>query len=340
MILRSICAAILTVFAIPATAAEIGGVCFANAWESCYITIDGPITPDTAAEFEAAAKTADGGTVLLTSSGGDPAGAIALGRTIRQLGLSTQIGRTEGGEPGPGECRDACLYAFLGGGEARLAAEGSEITFQWQPLVPDDPGPSSAVMATAYVIEMGADPAFLLRDDPSRPMSSEELGRHGITHVVERAFGPFTIEPYRDGIVAASKRLDDPHPYDRAIQLTAYCRDEKAHFLLTGVGAFVADSGDASVSYWTDKADGQSPAETKIEIADYRTWIGDKNSFIELSFDPDHMRDVEDIATLDVTFRMARVSGGTQWVRRDLTAMDRRMLRAAFTHCIRSPATP
>src|SRR6185503_4681331 len=66
--------------------------------EKCrtWISASGAITSDTPRDFEAFAKSRklDGLTIALDSDGGSVLGALALGRSIRKLGMITTVGRT------------------------------------------------------------------------------------------------------------------------------------------------------------------------------------------------------------------------------------------------------
>src|ERR1700710_545844 len=61
-----------------------------------WISASGAITSDTPRDFEAFAKKnkLDGSTIALDSDGGSVLGALALGRSIRKLGMTTTVGRT------------------------------------------------------------------------------------------------------------------------------------------------------------------------------------------------------------------------------------------------------
>ena len=61
-----------------------------------WVSASGAITSDTPREFEAFAKKnkIDGATIALDSDGGSVLGALALGRAIRKLGMTTTVGKT------------------------------------------------------------------------------------------------------------------------------------------------------------------------------------------------------------------------------------------------------
>ena len=61
-----------------------------------WVSASGAITADTPRDFEAFAKSRkiEGMTIALDSDGGSVLGALALGRSIRKLGMITTVGRT------------------------------------------------------------------------------------------------------------------------------------------------------------------------------------------------------------------------------------------------------
>ena len=61
-----------------------------------WVSASGAITSDTPRDFEAFAKKnkLDGATIALDSDGGSVLGALALGRAIRKLGMTTTVGKT------------------------------------------------------------------------------------------------------------------------------------------------------------------------------------------------------------------------------------------------------
>src|SRR5215212_5563907 len=61
-----------------------------------WVSAVGIITDDTARDFEKFAKANDirGGTLVLDSEGGSVLAALALGRAVRHLGMTTTVSRT------------------------------------------------------------------------------------------------------------------------------------------------------------------------------------------------------------------------------------------------------
>ena len=96
------------------------------------ISAAGAITPETARDFKLFAQAHNLGndlrnaTVVLDSDGGSVLGAIALGREIRRLALTTMVGRTIDIAPAQGgevratlspraDCESMCAFVLLGG---------------------------------------------------------------------------------------------------------------------------------------------------------------------------------------------------------------------------------
>jgi hypothetical protein len=104
---------------------EIGG----SAW---FIFLDGEIDSTAATRFERYLKDnriPERSHVYLNSPGGSLVGGLALGRIIRNYGLSTNVGKrpltaTKRYDVEPGSCYSACSYAYLGG-QFRYLTKGS-----------------------------------------------------------------------------------------------------------------------------------------------------------------------------------------------------------------------
>ena len=93
-----------------------------------FLFAGGLITPDTSQEFERFAKTHDvrGATMVLDSNGGSVLGALALGRVVRSLGLTTTVGKpvalpsTDRSDPRAklsprATCKSMCTFVLLAG---------------------------------------------------------------------------------------------------------------------------------------------------------------------------------------------------------------------------------
>ena len=66
--------------------------CLGNAYEACFVYIDGKITKDIADQLSETAASIDAPAIYLNSPGGDLQEALRIGRIIRGLGLMTKIG--------------------------------------------------------------------------------------------------------------------------------------------------------------------------------------------------------------------------------------------------------
>src|SRR5258708_5397565 len=128
--------------------------------EKCrtWISASGAITADTPRDFEAFAKSRqnegrklDGATIALDSDGGSVLGALALGRSIRRLGMITTVGRTvdlsasDGGKRRAklqprAFCESMCPFVLLPGVVRQVPAEGRVMVHQiWLGDRRDDP---------------------------------------------------------------------------------------------------------------------------------------------------------------------------------------------------------
>ena len=108
-----------------------------------WISATGTITDNTEAEFQAFAEISDlrGATLILDSEGGSVRGAIALGRAIRRLEMTTSIGRTKVFPPdSPGirraevqpdtRCESMCVMLLLGGIRRHVPPEAHVLVHQ------------------------------------------------------------------------------------------------------------------------------------------------------------------------------------------------------------------
>lgn len=321
--------------------------CYANASESCFIIAVGALDGGTKERFEAfvddPANGVEGFQLLLDSAGGSLQDGIELGRTIRARGLHTLVGRYDGGNfdrpIAPGVCLSACAYAFLGG-EGRRLGEGSQLGFH-QFALPDGAALPDAVglaggqevsgMLISYLIEMGVDPRLfvLASATPSSEMlypSREQRLEYDLE--TPRGFGPFWLEPYRAGVVAASKRLDSPRIYDEAVQLTAFCQSDGAHLLLTVPNVWAESGYEALLEF--------GPATDALSIGAAQVSAREDNgvALFKVSLTPQAAQALVAAPQMGLTIQAPRVAGGPHWMRRTLTEMDRRTIEAAFRFCI------
>ena len=117
-----------------------------------WVSASGAITSDTPRDFDAFAKKnkLDGATIALDSDGGSVLGALALGRAIRKLGMTTTVGKTidlaaaDGGKRAKllpqAYCESMCAFVLLAGVERRVPAEARVMVHQiWLGDRRDDP---------------------------------------------------------------------------------------------------------------------------------------------------------------------------------------------------------
>jgi hypothetical protein len=173
------------------------------------ISASGMITADTPRDFDTfvRGRNVRGATVVLDSKGGSVLGAIALGRAIRNLGLSTTVGRVreQAGREGAarrawvwprGECQSMCPFVLLGGVKRMIPPEARVLVHQiWLGDRRDDAAAASysaedLVLVqrdigrlVQYTLDMGGGAELLevaLRIPPWEPMrllSRDELRR-------------------------------------------------------------------------------------------------------------------------------------------------------------------
>ena len=118
-----------------------------------WVSATGAITGDTPRDFEAFAKQHNlkGAMIALDSDGGSVLGALALGRAIRALGMSTTVGKTvDLGAADRGRkrgrlvprayCESMCAFVLLAGVERRVPGEARVLVHQiWLGDRRDDP---------------------------------------------------------------------------------------------------------------------------------------------------------------------------------------------------------
>ena len=326
--------------------------CHGNALEACYLIVEGDIDDGAAERLNAMLE--DGVEtfqILLNSKGGNLAAGIAMGRVIRKYNLETRIGvYQEMDSPTAGECLSACAYAFLGG-TRRFVREGSRIGFH-QFALGENPllegtgglvvGQKLSASAIAYMVEMGVDARlFTVASEtgfgqmyfPDRP----ERQQYDVETAV--GFGHFTMEPYGDGVVAASKRLGPTHAYDRVDHLTLYCRQGRAFALLTvgGENQWVPEPEDITAGISTSllaQANAKAWSTLNLDRTAVRTWTSVLGGYIELSFDAASVLIGDDTKWFRAFLGASRAAGGWYGAAVELNQMDRDMLRTALRLCI------
>lgn len=229
-----------------------GGNCEGCGW----LAADGEITADSAKQMTDYLRTLGfpdwRGNVLFNSPGGDLFGGIRLGQSIRDRGMSTQVGKSTSDGYGfekveKGQCASACVFAFLGGVD-RTAGDGELGIHQFynQAALADptaklfnavDLSNQQLVSAVVldYAVRMGAEPALIAQASSVPPAhvvwlsASEATALKASWHPGE--FEPWGIEPYGNGVVAFSKTRD------RKQTATVFCRNDQIPRLLLTLDA-------------------------------------------------------------------------------------------------------
>jgi hypothetical protein len=164
-----------------------------------FIQAAGMISAETPRDFEMFIRGQDlrGATFVLDSKGGSVHGAMALGRTIRALGLTTTVGRikevasNDGQRRGVllprGECQSMCAFVVLGGARRFVPPESRVLVHQiWLGDRRDD----------AAAAQYSAEDLVLVQRDIGRLVQyTSEMG--GGTELIEVALRIPPWEPMR-----------------------------------------------------------------------------------------------------------------------------------------------
>lgn len=320
--------------------------CMGNAVESCFLIAEGEITAETPAEF-AALDRGDAAKILFDSPGGNLGAGIRLGRMIREKGYETMIGTRVSFDaqeypPRGGKCLSACAYAFAGGvtrslndtaqlgfHQFRLGANSDVSDAQLTEAIEGAQAVSAQLIS--YLVEMGVDArVFSLASGKTgtdmHMISQQESIDFDL--VTPRGFGPFFLEPYGNGVVAASKRQDAVGPYDLATQMTAYCKKGQAKLLI-----HAPEHG-----LWNEKpvafdVNFQDRSE-RVPASAVSLRISDSGAYLEVTLPKDLTRAIESAERLGTGFQYPRVAGGFYATSFTLSDMDRSMLKAAFKLCL------
>jgi len=186
--------------------------------------------------------------ISFNSPGGSLVGAIRLGRVIRDLGMSTSIGKTvsDGRWYGleKGACYSACAYAFLGGVSRSVeSGEYGVHQFYQQALLQNPEGKVftpidfslqqvTTGLLLSYVLEMGASAQLVIEANKTLPNDMNLLSKQQLidfrVSFDPHHYGPWGIEPSRNGLVAFTRTQDEKH------QMTVYCfNSHRAELLVT-----------------------------------------------------------------------------------------------------------
>jgi hypothetical protein len=346
------------------SAQEIRTHRFGNATEALVISIDGPFEEGLAERFRNFLDSDgfEGFNVSLNSVGGNLMEGIRLGYLLRELEYVVSIGKviyvtnpfmpnSEQPEGASGQCLSACAIAFLGGVE-RSPGNVSKLGFHqfyrkmnlWDSnnlsqLHAETLGEAQIIsgMIVSYMVDMGVDARLFAKSSSAGPnelffLTEEEALEFQV--VTSRAFKPFQIEPYKDGIVAASKRAIPTQPYDYATQTTIYCREGllgKATLMMTAEGNGVYEENPKGRLIITD----QQTRETEFEIPSSKVKLRVQKNvmWIELEIGLPIIRKLLNAGKLYADLLVSRASG-RYFVNHYLNELDRKMIRSALMHCI------
>ncbi|MCP4818429.1 MAG: hypothetical protein GY883_04520 [Shimia sp.] len=341
-----------------------------NALEALMITIDGEFFPGIAQRTDALlSEDKSVYQVVLNSPGGDLMAGIELGHVLRRHGVHVSVGRIEEhiDQHGQkehqwkqGRCDSACAIAFLGGevrdvgsatklgfhqfyGDASLASKNViNVEHLYQRTMSETQ--FIAGLLIQYIVEMGVDARIFSKASQA---GAQELTHFTKTQAVDYnivtplGFGDWFIEPFKDGIIAASKRRGPTRAYDQVHQTTVYCSSEHsgvATIMLTAAGnEGYAERIRENLPNVTGTLFVSIPAtdQETFEIPSDRVKIRGSGDDIWLDFQihlPE-MRALLNTTEFHLRLDAPRVAGGF-YANHSVTDADRAMIRSALMHCI------
>lgn len=327
-------------------------VCKGNSAASCYVQADGGITLDTPKLFARYLESehSDGNKVLLNSPGGSLLGGLELGKLIREAGMETEIGiwkqdgvfgETEQG----GICMSACSYAFLGG-KVRRIPDGNRLGFHQFYMSGDKPdqvsssevdkalmsGQELSSLIVRYLLEMGIDARIFVLGTGAKPNDMfvpDAAQLEEFSLITPEGFGEFFLEPYKKGLVAASRRKSPVRLYDLASQFSSYCRKKTPYLLITTEGGMLnPDELPTTRIRMFSKGRG---IEAKAVDGALRV-VGDSGVEVEVNQQVVDLLSASERIEFDLFLGMA--SGGEVRGKIYLTEMDRKVIAASFRFCI------
>ncbi len=226
---------------------------------SVWIAAVGEITEKTPADFEDFLAGLDRqipSSVRLHSPGGSLAAGLQLGEMFRQLGLSTEVGRTtlvdmEADFPcrttldsfEAGKCLSACAYAFLGGVRRTVYFNaGSRLGFHqfWgsegdatQALSPEEAAQLQASTLSAaqyitgeiiqYVMRMGVDPGVIALASSTGPAQfsfPDKKAAQALRIISLEGYSSWQMRAAREGIITSASALE---PNVSIQKVSAFC---------------------------------------------------------------------------------------------------------------------
>lgn len=335
-----------------------------NSIEAMRIVIDGPFEKGLADRFESFMLNEEpmAFVVALNSPGGNLFEGMKLGLLIRELGLWTTV-QKEGEKQGSWSslddnaiCASACAIAFLGG-KLRQLNKGARLGYHQfynsrssvsliddyleERKVYSDVQQISAILV-GYLSELGDVDLDVMQIAASAPpedmywVSPAEASDLNIVNGIE--WSPFWLEPYKNGIVAAKRRLDSRSGYEPlyfyspVAQVTALCRAGKKVLMLSTSGAIKERPIKPEVEWSITDISGKQTDLTQhdnflIRNDNYRTWL-------DISVSSQIEALLQRAGELKVVVWFPRAAGGAHGISTSLTEQDRSMIEAAFRFCI------
>ena len=334
----------------------IESYCLGNAWESCFIYFDGTITKGSANKFKEVLEYSEGPSVYLNSPGGDLQEALEIGRLIRTAGKQTDLGSLAGVDtfegttwdgsnrpmefPKKGKCESACAYAYMGGEERRLGSGklGLHRFYSTERGLTSDEAQFLSGLLVEYMVEMGVDARLFL--------AASREGAEGMYYVSEAealeyeivtpsGYGNVFLEPYLDGVVAASRRLDPPKAYNQVKQVTFFCEQGRPKVMLTANAGYLESKKIVFPPVFAvSRNESQEVNLNYLTVRD----IGDISLLtfeIPRALQSQIFARHENLWDFSVNVTYSRASGGNYGAELSMSEMDLAMVKSAFRHCIR-----
>lgn len=146
------------------------------------------------------------------------------------------------------------------------------------------------------------------------------------------------MEPYGEGVIAASKRLDPIRAYDLVYQNTIYCRKGgEGKLMLTADGGFDLNESDPNFSADVYVYDQFNRVKQHFPIPNDRVQVrfDDDTTWITFDISKEIQESILISSGFSAQLGAARAAG---WYRvaghDDLTDMERKIIASALTHCI------
>lgn len=358
-------------------AQEIYQVVEGNRVELTSIVIDGPFELGLADRFQDYMENfhPDAPIIIFNSPGGNLYEGLKLGALIRSYGIDTGIGVAKPNDgyekdvgtglefrynlhidENDGICASACAYAFLGG-KFRSIPNDISLGFHqfYRNLNSNDfidtmdgyqSGSSEAQSTSALIVEYlvmleDIDPRLLRIASNTPPeeiywISKLEATEFGIINEV--GWSDFWLEPYKNGVVAASRRNDAVSGYENLYaynilgQATFFCRYRKAYFMLSTPHQ-VKVSEEWSTASWNFFTNTDSNIPTFFDTS-FRTRGSSDGGWIDMEIPPYIIDLIKVTNSFSVYFELPRYQGGDQFFDAELTEMDRSIIAYSLQNCI------